>query len=566
MATLTKNLFWGQGPLDHELDVVDGHWPDDMAGSMFVIGPDKRVPGGHWFNQHGLLQKIHLRPGPDGRIRVQHRRIATRLERIRRRVPWLFRTLDFMEVSPFGVTNMANTGVCPIDDRLFIGYDAGRPVEVDPETMRFVTVVGSNEEWLQSLPGTLEPLCAVAAHPAPDHDEHAIYFVNYDQATAPGSVPETHLARWALDGPIERWRLEGMSPFDSIHDAKVTEHHVVFCDLPFVFEPQTLAGRPRTRRNQEHTNLWIVAKADLESTPPGGTVPVTEVRIPMPTGHLTVDHEEVDGKIRVVLQQIPLSDLMLTMDRTSVSHRTGELIDPNYEGLIALAVQPSVIGRYSIDASTGEITEADTAIDAERAWGGILATTDVYSAAARRRQRNIWYSGMGFDPDLVPQQWWDLYGAATDGIVAPSELPDHAIPASLSRIDLESMKVAEVYSYADGAFPSPPTFVPRVGATDPDDGYLVVTVHKDGPKEVHVFDPLDLERGPLARATAPTFNPNLMLHSVWMADRVGPRRSDYRVGLWPDLRGALRGIPGVLRRMVAMGPAMRDAQRASGGS
>jgi hypothetical protein len=89
------------------------------------------------------------------------------------------------------------------------------------------------------------------------------------------------------------------------------------------------------------------------------------------------------------------------------------------------------------------------------------------------------------------------------------------------------MKVAEVWSYEDGAFPSPPTFVPRVGAEDPDDGYVVVLVHRDGDKEVQVFDASHIEAGPLARATAPGFNPNLMLHSTWMP----PRRPSSGLGL-----------------------------------
>ena len=37
------------------------------------------------------------------------------------------------------------------------------------------------------------------------------------------------------------------------------------------------------------------------------------------------------------------------------------------------------------------------------------------------------------------------------------------------------------------AVPSPPTFVPRTGASDPDDGYIVVVVHQDGDKEIQVF-------------------------------------------------------------------------------
>ena len=106
---------------------------------------------------------------------------------------------------------------------------------------------------------------------------------------------------------MRRWRVTGMSPFDSIHDVKVTEHHLVFTDLPFVVEPETFRGADRERRNQDHTTLWIVAKDDLRRTAPGGEVAVTEVRLPMPTGHLCVDVDEVDGLLRVVAQHMPLA-------------------------------------------------------------------------------------------------------------------------------------------------------------------------------------------------------------------------------------------------------------------
>ncbi|HWJ98133.1 MAG TPA: carotenoid oxygenase family protein, partial [Acidimicrobiales bacterium] len=283
MATLTKNLFRGQGERDHALDVVEGHWPTDVEGAVYVVGPDKRAPEGHWFAEAGLVEKIRLVPDRRGRIGVQHRVIDTPLQRIKRRFGFLFRRVAFMELSPFGVTNLANTNIQSIDGRMFVGYDAGRPIEIDPETLRFITPVGSNAEWLQAAPGVFEPLCAVAAHPASDFEEQALYFVNYTQIAPPGVPKETWLARWALDGPVQRWRVEGMSAFDSIHDIKATEHHLVFSDLPFVVEPEMMRGQPRSRRIQEHTSLWIVAKEDLRRTPPGGAVRAVEVRLPMPT-------------------------------------------------------------------------------------------------------------------------------------------------------------------------------------------------------------------------------------------------------------------------------------------
>ena len=344
-----------------------------------------------------------------------------------------------------------------------------------------------------------------------------------------------------------------MSAFDSIHDIKATANHLVFTDLPFVVEPGTFTGAPREQRNQEHTTMWIVAKADVHRTAPGGSVRCLEVQLPIPTGHVFADHDEVDGRLRVVLQHVPLGDLLLSMTPTTIDHRNQAPVDPAYEGLIALAVQPSVIGRYEIDLATGEVHDAELAMDVERAWGGILPTTDTYSAAARAHQRNLWYAGAGFDPDLVPEEWWRLYANATDGVVAPADLPDEVVPGSLARFDLESMKVAEVWQYEAGAFPSPPTFVPRVGAEDPDDGYVVVVVHQDGDKELQVFDAQHIEQGPLARATAPGFTPNLMLHSTWMPRREGPHASAYRTSMGRDIVGAFKGLPGVMRRFAQMG-------------
>jgi carotenoid cleavage dioxygenase-like enzyme len=569
MATLTRNLFRGQGERDHRLRVVEGHWPTDVAGAVFVVGPDKREPDGHWFAEHGLLQKVDLVPDRDGRIVVRHRIVATPVQRIKRRLGFLFRRLQFMELSPFGVTNLANTNVQAMEGRLFVGYDAGRPVEVDPETLEFVTFVGGNDEWLQAAPGVLEPLCAVAAHPASDHDEGAMYFVNYTQIAAPGAPKETWVARWGLDGPVRRWRIEAMSPFDSIHDIKSTEHHLVFTDLPFVVEPDAFRGRPRTIPAQDVTHLWIVAKADLRSTPPGQPVPVVEVELPMPTGHLSVQVDDSDGVLTVNLEHAPLADLVMTLG-PDVHDRHGNAFPADYQGLVPLGVQPGVVGRYRIAAASGEVLDAEVAWD-DRFWGAILATRDESTEAARERIDDLWYVGCGFDADLLPADWWRLYGDGTlpDGsprhcLVPPDQLPEEGRPGAIAHFDLRSMKVDEVWTFEGGAFPSPPTFVPRTEQSGPGDGYLVVLVHCDGQKELQVFDAHDLGRGPLARATAPGFNPPLLLHSCWMPPRRGSRPSGYRVPVWRDVKGAVGGMPGALAGMVRGGRAMRAELAGSG--
>lgn len=561
MPTLTRNLFRGTGEIDHRLDVVAGEWPDDLDGTVFVVGPDKRRPGGHWFGAPGLLCRIEGRPDTRGRIVVRQRLVRTRLLRLRERLPWLFASVAFTEVSPFGVTNLANTNVEPIADRLFLGYDAGRPIEVDPESLEVLSAVGSNREWFQALPGLVEPMVAVAAHPAADPDEHTLYFVNYTPVPGPGG-PVAYLARWRLDGPVERWPLTGLAPFETIHDIKASDGHLVFSDLPFATGPEAVGFGERTTPNADVTHLTVVAKADLDRRAPGRPVPVTAVTIDLPTGHLSVDHDEVDGLLTVYLEHIPLADLMIRVNAGDPVHGRSETIPADYEGLIALAVQPGAVGRYRIDPATGEVHSAEVAWD-DRFWGAVLATRDRSTAEARATGRQLWFAGIGFDPGLVTETWWKLYGeAGLRCLVPPAELPSEVVPAALARFDLDAMKVAEVWTYADGAFPSPPQFVPRRDASGPDDGYVVVMVHQDGDKEIQVFDAASVERGPIARATAPGFNPPLLLHSCWMPPRTVGRRSTYRVPLSADVWGAVRDLP---RHLVSLArTSVTMAKQASG--
>lgn len=552
---ITTNLFRGSGEGAHRLEVLEGTWPTDMDGWVFIVGPDKREPGGHWFAAHGLLCRIDCAPDAEGRVPVRFARVRTPVERLAQRFPKLFTEVQFAQASPFGVTNLANTNVQQIDGRLFIGYDAGRPIEVDPETLEHVTPVGDNAEWLAAVPGLVEPLVSVAAHPAPAFDEHALYFVNY--SALPGDR-QTSVARWPLNGPIERWPLVGMDEFDSIHDIKASDDHLVISDLPFIIEPQALRGKPRTKANQEITRLWIVAKDALRRTPPGAPVPVVAVTVPMPTGHLSVDTDDADGVVTVYLEHIPLADLMMKIGPESRRHLDGKPFDPGYEGIIASGVQPGVVGKYRIDAATGEVLESEVVWD-DRFWGSVLAAKDDTSFAARARVRDLWYAGIGCDQGLITQEWWDLYGdGALEHVVDPDELPADGRPGALAHFDLESMKVSEVFEFDDGAFPSPPTFVPRTGAEDPGDGYVVVLVHRDGDKQLAVFDAQHIERGPLAVASAPGFNPPLMLHSMYMPVRRGARPSTYRVPLWRDVAQAVRTMPATFVRMVRSGKAAKS--------
>jgi all-trans-8'-apo-beta-carotenal 15,15'-oxygenase len=528
VPTLTKNLFHGTSERRFELEVA-GRWPDDIDGWLFNVGPDRQAPGGHWFIGQGLLCRVACKPDAAGRIGVDLRRIETPLDRLRSAEPNLFRSNGVQEVSPFGFSNFANTNVQSLGGRLFLGYDVGRPIEVDPETLEFVTPVGANDEWLQTLRAPIEPMIAVAAHPGADWDEQTLFFANYELIPL-SERRGLRICRWDLESGVEHWLLEGAGSFDSIHDIKVTRNFVVMMDLPFVVEPFGPAPGGGRRPVGDVTNVWIIRKDDLHSHAPGTAVPYRTLQIPLMGGHMAVDYEDDGRELVLHLSHHPLTDLVLAIEPGDVTHGTDRRIGPDYEGLIPAGNQPSGIGRYVIDVAAGELLDSRVAVDVERFWGGALFTQNHATQASRAHPGNLWISGVGHDPELVSERWWQTYSEQHENVfVAARDFPRSAIPGALARFDLAETQLAELYAYPDGAFPHPPTFVPRRGCSHDADGYVVVFVHRDGDKAVDVFDAADIAAGPIATATAPGFNPPLLLHSWWTERREGERPSQYRV-------------------------------------
>jgi hypothetical protein len=324
--------------------------------------------------------------------------------------------------------------------------------------------------------------------------------------------------------------LEGPGPFDSIHDIKVTRSFVVLSDLPFVVEP--FGPDPNTGRRPvtDVTRVWIVRKDDLRSHAPGSAVPYRSLQIPMMGGHMAVDYADDGRELVLHLSHHPLTDLVLAIEPGDVVHGTDDPIDPAYEGLIPAGNQPSGIGRYVIDVDSARLLDSRMAVDIENFWGGALFTQNCYTRASQEHPGNLWASGVGHDPELVSERWWRTYSEQHENVfVAPRNFPRAAIPGALARFDLVESRLAELYAYSDGAFPHPPTFVPRRGCSHDADGYVLAFVHRDGDKAIDVFDAAEIAAGPIASATAPGFNPPLLLHSWWCERRAGARPSQYRI-------------------------------------
>ncbi len=86
----------------------------------------------------------------------------------------------------------------------------------------------------------------------------------------------------------------------------------------------------------------------------------------------------------------------------------------------------------------------------------------------------------------------------------------------LFKYDLQDDSV-ERYWFGEGRYGSEAPFVPRPGATEEDDGWLVSFVHdlREDRSEVIVLDAKEIERGPIARVILPQRVP-LGFHAAWV--------------------------------------------------
>ena len=200
------------------LDVVEGEYPDDLGGHLFMVSP------AHTFDAEpaarrttlmvgdGLVTRFDLADGPTltSRLAKTFDYVADELthtdpelERFR------FANAGLVRISLLGTRDFANTAFTPmkIEDaptRLVLTYDAGRPVEIDPVSLEVVTPVGDRHDWRpEALPEQVFPTVLSPAHPAYDRESGELFTVNYGRGianfalTVPLVALLSKLPRWA---------------------------------------------------------------------------------------------------------------------------------------------------------------------------------------------------------------------------------------------------------------------------------------------------------------------------------------------------------------------------------
>jgi len=196
---------------DIKLQTLHGTIPDDLQGHVFIVAPVGSVNSGDFpspdgtsiLDGDGMIYRLDF--DKKGEVGLKTRLVkppcyyadkASRPET--KYAKYGFRNYGITRFSLYlGIRNELNTAFLPMkfrDEsnwRLLVTYDAGRPYEIDTQTLEVRTPVGANIEWRlrcapvsgseTSLQLPFQPVLSTA-HPAFDAHTSEMFTVNYGRS------------------------------------------------------------------------------------------------------------------------------------------------------------------------------------------------------------------------------------------------------------------------------------------------------------------------------------------------------------------------------------------------
>jgi len=553
---LPRSLLRRDAPRDLDLAVVRGEWPADCRGEMVISAPHPDTFGGpHAFFGDGMTWRLSLQPGtfgaPSGTFALRQRRIDSPSARLRCKRPDVFRPTMLGVHSPFGLSNAANTAPLPWGDRLFATWDVGRPVEIDPVSLRFLGEVGHRSEWQEMtfLPAPLLPMIPSTAHPLVDPDRDVLWSVN----TFLGRL---WVVRWDGTGRVERWPIAGAAIPQSVHTIAQTRDWLVIADCAFKFEPQCLAGGARTQPANDGGPVHLVRKDALEATAPGEEVPCRVFALAPEMNHYYAHWDDRDG-VTVLFEHTENADLAMAQGPGDVD-ALGRPCDPALHGLYGMPMSPDRTRLVRFDPEGGAVRQLAELRRPELLWNRQLNAMDWSREGLERRTRHHMVY-QGFRPEGVTQAMLHVYRERVDRSLWPAE----ETPALVVSVDANDLRITAIATFGAEDFPSSPIFVQRAGGGEPGghDGYVVVPVLHDAGFRMECYDAADVGKGPLATLAHRGATLPFLLHAAWMPRAVTAPEAERhrfsseleRIGELPDdLAAAAREVARELDEGVPM--------------
>ena len=320
--TVTENryLVGNFAPVREEVDAVDlpvtGTLPRELNGRLLRIGPnpilDPDPATYHWFIGDGMLHSLHLRDGKAVSYRNRWVRTDGACEALGEQPVG-----GAPETWPMG-SAVSNTHVVPHAGRVFALVENALPMEVSPD----LETLG---RW--DFGGKLRS--AMTAHPKIDPATGEMLFFGYDIFGPP------HLRFHVADASGELVRSEDIPIAGPamVHDFAITENHVIFFDLPVVFDMDLVAKGVFPFSWQPDTYGARVGVMPRNGT--GADVQWVDVE-PCYVFHPLNAYEEPDGRVVVDVVRHPS---MFVSDRNGPS---GE--------------EPT-LDRWTVDVAAGKVLE-----------------------------------------------------------------------------------------------------------------------------------------------------------------------------------------------------------------
>lgn len=452
---------------------VEGTLPRELSGTLYRNGPGLFSSFGHryehWFDGDGLVCAVRFADGrAEGAARVVESAGLSEERRLGRayygsygtKAPGRWNPWRALRFAREGGKNPANTSVLCWDDRVFALCEVGRPTEIHPDTL---ATIGETD-----LGGAV--VRPFSAHP---HrvDETGYVFNVGARLGRPNALDVIALRP---DGSAGRVAEIPLAFPTMIHDFAVTSKHVVIFVAPLeiglfriLFGRASFAGAMDWKA--ERGTEVIVIPLDAPASP---------IRFSTDAfwaWHVANAFEE-GGEI--VVDVVRYRDF-----RDSARWLAGVT-----EGLPA-GEPDGRLARARIDARRGHL-----------AWEPLRERTGEFPRVA---------------PSVEARRYRQLYLAEH----STGEAARRGPPDTLVRVDLERGAIDE-HRFAAHEWPSEGVFVPRPGATDETDGWIVSLVY-DADRHASAWTVLDARRvsdGPVARAWLDHHVP-LGFHGAWRPSR-----------------------------------------------
>ena len=500
---------------DIDLTVTHGTWPEGVHGEMFISAPviDDRLS--YQLFGFGAMVRVSMQAGSHGaapdRFALRSQVIDTPVQRLHERMPEAFRGGMLGLESPFGHANMVNTAPLGWDGRLFATWDVGRPVEVDPVSLRFLGEVGSTASWGGDSFGAKKPLPQVfsTAHPVVDPQRGCLWSVKLVLGKA-GMEPQ--VVRYDGNGAsVRTWSLPGATVIGSMHTIAQTEHWLVLADSGnFKADMGEIMGGERTVMVDTTVPVYFVRKDEIDATPAGGELRYYSATFGPTTGPYYGRWDDADG-IHVLFEHMDLTDLGYRLLADDVD-AAGRPINPAHVGFYNMAMSSQTISEVTFTPGDEHGVRTASAND-EWTWNLQLSAMD-WSVEGMRTPTHHHVVFQGRRPSMLARRVLDVY---RDRIGGPIDTADQR--ASVATFARDGLTVRGRYEFpSDGDLPSSPIFVPRQGGTPGGgDGWVIVPVLSDDGFRIECFDAADVAGGPVATLSGDQHQTMpFLLHAIWM--------------------------------------------------